>query len=86
MARRPKENKLIVRWDEKEQDFIVFYPRPSDGGLAINHLVGDILKYRIPIDDYEYPINYDKTNFKDELEKRGYDVKTLRFEISLKEQ
>ena len=85
MARRPKENKLVLRWDEKQKDFLVWYPRKCDGALVMRQLISDILEWRLPINEIKSPSNYEVTNFKDELERRGYDLKTLRFEISLKE-
>jgi len=82
----PKRNldKLSVIYDKKEKDFVVKYPRRCDGALALNHLVGDILTYRIPDQEHRYPFNWVKENFIQELEKRGYDTTTLRFSIELK--
>ena len=78
------EEKLSIIYDKRQKDFIVKYPRRCDGNLALTHLVGNILKYKIPIAGVEYPYNFDKTNFIEELEKRGYDPKTLKFSIELK--
>lgn len=33
----------------------------------------------------DYPFNWIKENFKEELEKRGYDLTTLKFSIELKQ-
>jgi len=78
------ENKLSVIFDKRQNDFVVKYPRSCDGALAIHHLVNDTLEYRIPSKEREYPHNFEVTNFIKELEKRGYDIKTLKFSIELK--
>jgi hypothetical protein len=78
------ENKLSVIYDKKQRDFVVKYPRKCDGALAIHHLVGDTLKYKIPDEETRYPYNWVKENFIEELEKRGYDTTTLKFSIELK--
>jgi len=78
------ENKLSVIYDKKQMDFVVRYPKPCDGALAIHHLVGDILRYKFPDDETRYPNNWVLENFIKELEKRGYDTTTLKFSIELK--
>lgn len=78
------ENKLSVIYDKRQMDFVVKYPRRCDGALALYHLVGDILKYKFPNKETNYPYNWEKENFKEELEKRGYDITTLKFSIELK--
>ena len=78
------EKKLSVIFDKRQDDFVVKYPRSCDGALAIHHLVNDTLEYRIPSKEKEYPHNFEVTNFIKELEKRGYDIKTLKFSIQLK--
>lgn len=80
----PNENKLSVIYDKRQKDFVVKYPRRCDGGLAMDHLVGDILKYKIPDDETRCPFNWRSTNFIKELESRGYDTTTLKFSIELK--
>lgn len=78
-------NKLSVIYDKRQKDFVVKFPRRCDGSLALSHLVGTILQYEIPIDGRpKYPHNFSEFNFKDELEKRGYDTETLKFSIELK--
>ena len=79
------ERKLSVIYDKRQKDFVVKYPRPCDGALAINHLVNDQLRYVLPsLSKQEYPYNWELENFIKELEKRGYDPKTLKFSIELK--
>ena len=77
--------KLSVIYDKRYKDFVVKYPRPCDGRLAMNHLCDNILKWKLPTkDEAIYPYNWQEINFVKELEARGYDVKTLRFSIELK--
>jgi hypothetical protein len=75
------DKKLSLIYDKKQKDFVVKYPRSCDGALVMNHICDDILKYTI---NKKYPYNFDVTNFKKELENRGYDLTTLKFSIELK--
>jgi predicted metal-dependent phosphotriesterase family hydrolase len=77
-------NKLSVIYDKKQKDFVVKYPRSCDGSLAIHHLCGNILKYKLPDKETNYPNNWVSENFIEELERRGYDTSTLKFSIELK--
>lgn len=81
MARRVDEETLLLRWDKKENDFKVWYPRRCDGALVMHHLLNDILKWKL---DPMNVSNYRVDNFAKELEARGYDMTTFRFEIKLK--
>lgn len=76
-------NKLSLSWDKREKDFMINFPRKSDGWLAQGHLVGRVLLF-----DYhgERPYNFTEFNFIKELENRGYDPKTIKFSIELKEE
>jgi len=78
------KNKLSVIYDKRQKDFVVKYPLKCDGSLAMDHLLGDKLVYKIPKDESNYPFNYEVTNFIKELDKRGYDTTTLKFSIELK--
>lgn len=77
MPRRINKDTLLVRWDEKEQDFKVWFPAGEQctGGFIIGHLV-------------DRPVCIGSKYFEDtlikELDKRGYDPKTLRFTIKKK--
>ena len=78
------EEKLSVIWDKRQKDFVVKYPRRCDGALALNQLVGNMLLW-----DMDKALKHEfmchrTENFKDELEKRGYDLTTFRFSIELK--
>lgn len=76
-------DKLSVIYDKRQKDFIVKYPRRCDGALAIHHICGDVLEYRML---KEGPFNFEIVNFVKELEKRGYDTTTLKFSIELKKE
>ena len=69
-------------WSKKQKDFVVKYNRKCDGNLVLNHILGDILRFDLM--KYGKEIPYTSFNFKDELEKRGYDLTTLKFSIDLK--
>lgn len=83
MAKYNKE-KLSLIYDKRQKDFIVKYPRRCDGNLLMCHILNNKLEWRIPTKKKPYPHNWDTTNFIEELEKRGYDPKTLKFSIELK--
>jgi len=79
-----KIKKLSLIYDKRQKDFIVKYPRRCDGNMVLNTLLGDILKHVMP-SEKSPPYNFNVFNFRDELEKRGYDVKTLKFSVIKKE-
>jgi hypothetical protein len=68
--------KLSVFWSKRENDFLIRYPRKCDGHLIYGRLMTDFFP------KYE---RGDKS-FIDELEKRGYDLQSMKFEIRLKEK
>jgi len=80
------ENKLSVIWDKRQKDFVVKYPRKCDGALAIHHLVGNMLMWDMTKALKREFMCHRTENFKEELEKRGYDLSTLKFSIKLKER
>lgn len=69
-----KEGRLLLRWSNKENDFLVSFPRSQDGGLLFMALQHTSL----------YPDLDRKSDLLSELERRGYDLKTLRFSIDKK--
>lgn len=76
-------NKLTAVWDARQKDFLVKYPRRCDGSLLMYHLLSDVMLH-----DFlkkEGDRGYTTFNLKKELEDRGYDLKTLKFSIELKE-
>lgn len=71
--------KLQARWSKREGDILYSYPRKVDG--AYLHYVLGCKRQR-----YDYTtkrIEYDPSAL-EELEARGYDIKTLRFSIKRK--
>jgi hypothetical protein len=80
-----KENKIYLSYDKRLKDFVVRYPSKPDGGFVLHHILGNILEYRHPsMSDNRGGLPYETTNFKEELERRGYDLSTLRFSIEKK--
>ena len=77
-------NKLTVRWNKRERDFHISYPRRCDGHLAsavlFNKRMHPLFSQRKPGDP---PWGFDPS-FIEELESRGYDTKTLRFSVELR--
>ena len=78
------KKKLSLIYDKRQKDFIVKYPRRCDGNMVLNTLLGNILRCVVP-SEKSLPYNFNVFNFRDELEKRGYDVKTLKFSVIKKE-
>lgn len=66
------ENTLKIKWSKREHDLLCYYPRRCDMALFFNWLGN--ARYN-PISK-----KWDKS-FRQELEERGYDIKTLKFEI-----
>lgn len=60
---------LGVCWSKRENDWMIYYPCREDGWLIYD----DLLKSDI------------FQNLVKELEKRGYDIQTLRFSIKKKQ-
>lgn len=64
---KKKYQKLSAKWSKKENDLLHSFPSKADGHLLYGFFAG-----------------YVKCNeFKKELEQRGYDINTLRFEVKL---
>lgn len=62
--------KLTYKWSKRENDYLINYPRKCDGHLVHGFFAGYT----------------NGKEFMEELEKRGYDLKTLKFEVKLKEE
>ncbi len=73
-------NKLTYSYSKREEDFLCHYPRKCDWALMF-HLFWDILEWDFT--KHTYP-PYERFNVIKELEKRWYDLKTLKFSIELK--
>lgn len=77
------KDKLSLIWDKRQKDFVIKYPRKCDGGFVLSHLLRDIPRYSIEKEmNQDFPYR-EWSNFKEDLEKRGYDLTTLRFSIEL---
>lgn len=77
-------DKLKICWSKRENDHVIHYPKRCDGAL-MNWFLGEVLLWG-GIDGYDKgSLNYKKFNLLEELDKRGYDLTTLKFEIKLKE-
>jgi len=63
-----KMNKLTYKWSKREKDFLIHFPRKCDGHLVNSFFNGHV----------------NGKEFLEELEKRGYDLTTLKFEIKEK--
>lgn len=68
------KTKLIYRWDKRHQDFWSSWPKSK---ADTNYLFGLFSMIKIP----EF-----NTTILEELDKRGFDTKTIRFEIKLKKE
>lgn len=94
----PKKLKLQVKWNKKEKDFMIYYPRSADGHYIHNYLLSKVLVSRSKSDNIEKENkNYtfhDQANWNKnfnlyhfdwikELGERGYDLTTLKFEITI---
>lgn len=94
-----KEFKLMVKWSKKEKDFMIYYPHKSDGSFIswlikpfqfihpssmiehfLNRSTKEICCYRGVIGKYSLL----ETDWINELEARGYDKTSLKFEITVK--
>jgi hypothetical protein len=75
---------LKIVWSKKEGDFLIHYPRPEDGRLINNKLIAERLEWGGVEGRDKGWLNYETFNLIDELEKRGYDIKTLKFSVMLK--
>jgi len=81
--------KLKCSWSKREKDHMIHYPRGCDG-----HLLHQLISSQRPTIDFDrisdgrdnlFPIRYEKS-FLEELEIRGYDVKTLKISCELKQK
>ena len=69
---------LVVFWNPRENDFTICYPRSSDGHYAHTVFCSERIAWR-PVEGVVFDPPFVK-----ELERRGYDLKTLRFSIERK--
>ena len=75
MGLREESEKLKCRWSKGKKDLLFYYPNKADG-----HFLHGFFSYnRYDSLGHEY-------NFIRDLESRGYDITTLKFEISKREK
>jgi hypothetical protein len=67
MSNPKKRKKLRCRWDKREKDFLFFYPDWKANGSFLNDFLHGRLK---------------EGEFLKEMVKRGYDLTTLKIEIT----
>lgn len=65
-----KGNKLMAKWSKREKDIIINYPLGIQTNCDMNYLFCEVFT----------------TEFKKEMENRGYDITTLKFEIKVDEK
>jgi hypothetical protein len=70
---KDKNKTLWLDWSNKEDDLWVHYPRSCDGAFLLYVLTA------LKIDK-----NKDSLNIIQELDRRGYDIKTLKISIDRK--
>lgn len=83
MPKRTNANTLKAYWSKRENDLMFYHPDRKANG----HLLHNVLCAPRPYLDFSNgrrDIAFDKS-FVEELEERGYDVKTLRFSVCKKE-
>jgi len=73
---------LSAMWDKRQKDILFRYPRRCDGALLNNVLCSKRPSIDIGAD---IGIKFDDS-FVEELEKRGYDIKTIYFKIMVKKE
>ena len=79
------DTSLKVKWSKKENDLMINYPRRCDGAF-MNYILGNMLVWGgIDGKDKGWQ-NFNTFNLKEECEKRGYDITTLKIEIKLKNE
>ena len=71
------KRKLRARWSKKENDILYSYPRRPDG-----HYLYHIFDKKNKRGTFGYDLP--PLSFLEDLEARGYDLTTLKFEIELK--
>lgn len=94
MARHPEPSRRLgCRWSKRERDLLIDYPRSPDGAMLHNYLANarfvDGGKLADAIADGHHPrlaLHVDGVqgpSLVEELQRRGYDIKTLRFRIDI---
>ncbi len=69
-------NKLRIYWSKREKDIMYYHPKWGVDGRLLHHY----------FDHIKYNTGGGETTLTKELERRGFDIKTLRFSIAYKEK
>lgn len=93
-------DKLRIKWSKKENDFMIFYPRSCDGSFISELIKPwKMIHPATLVDNFWDLAGYKKVSCYEgslggysllemdwikELDKRGYDITTLKFEIKRK--
>lgn len=72
-----RKDRLLVRWSRKENDFLINYPDKPDGHFIYGLIAQGSVRYEV--------LSSGKT-LMEELEERGYDIKTLRIQVDRKKK
>lgn len=95
----PKTFKLTIKWSKREKDFVITFPRKGDGMFISNEIINkrlvrmlmDSVKTSDEKECYSFycgsehdNIGYFNFDWLKSLEKRGFDLTTLKFEICIK--
>jgi len=82
VSEKPAKRKLTVKWSKRKRDFIINWPGHESDGHLINRVFGN---HTIRFDPF---VNHNivEPSLIEELENRGYDTTTLRFEVSMREE
>lgn len=73
-----KKRKLVARWDKREEDVVFIWPTRKTDGHLLHHVLAS--------KRYAPDSNTWERSLLEELERRGYDITTFRFEIALKDE
>lgn len=74
-----KEGRLLLNFNKSDGDFVVHYPNKRDGRFVMGHLCQRQIEWDTMSQEYI------ETNFIEDLERRGYDPTTIRFQIDKKQ-
>ena len=97
MKTREPEKELKVCWSNREDDIMVYYPSSATGHMIWGMLNEKRLRSGMRSDHVhkhtilatqnwnEHFIIYEDKSFLEELEDRGYDIKTLKISIRKKD-
>ena len=78
-------NKLMISWSEREQDFMIAYPRKCDGSMIQGRFFHEDMLFDLIHHNTRKPgLPYNSRKcIVDELKERGYNIKTMKFSIEL---